>query len=231
MALACFGFVAALGLWWVWPPERDPEPFVWHRLLERPPELFVWEHGIAPARLEHFPEKQELHVTAGYLALVKLGTARWAGYRLQVGITQLGWAGYTGVFFGGQKVRIKGEDVVRCQVIELRRAEIPNKPSVYRLVRRSVHIYYKGGGFSVSTGDYASQPLPAPDPGEHCLEVVMGRNGLDSVRWDGMVFPKLVEPRVNMQFSGDANVGAFGVYNWDSHAVYRNAQWMPFQRR
>jgi hypothetical protein len=231
-ALACLGAAAVFVLQMAQAPEDEPDPLVWQALLTRPPVRLFWEDPTGASRLEHLPQKQELRVTADYFTLVGLGSTRRMGYQLEVRVSQLRWPGGAGVFLGGHPIRQGDREGMEYQFIEFTSQSPPNKPRVCTLRRGSLRVWKgRGGGHSTDEVGIASTRLPVPDTDECLLQITVGYHGLEKVRWDGRDCTELTALRANDQFPEASYVGAFGVFTSRSHAVYRNAQWMLFERK
>jgi hypothetical protein len=213
-------------------PEGEPAPLVWHPLLTRPPLRLFWVDRTGASRLEHFPQKQELRVTADYYTLLGLGSAQRMGYQLEVRISQLRWPGGAGVFLGGHPIRRGDREGMEYQILEFTSYNPPKGPRRCTLSRRPLRIWRgPGGGHSTDEVGIASTRLPVPDTDECLLQITVGYHGLERVRWDGRDCTELTALRANDQFPEASYLGAFGVFTNRSHAVYRNAQWMLFERK
>jgi hypothetical protein len=196
-------------------------------LRQRPTEL-LWPGGARAER--HWtwnPELEELWVQCQSTGLLRVGSARHPGYKLQVDINQSTWTGGVGVFFGYGEDVYNGAPCVRYQYIELR-TYLPHDPQRAFALWRGVE-YVVAPGQSGSTShreELMSVPLPVPNPRDQKLEVEVGPLGLVRVRWAGQEMEPLTAPDVNARLKPAGYVGEFGTLNDSSAAVFRQYQVM-----
>jgi hypothetical protein len=242
LALACLGGIVAVLVWRGQPddPEAPAAPTrngprrfrarQWNNLLDRPPSEVYWRDPTGQARWGFDDRAEILWVNTFEPALLGLGRADVAAYKLQVGLRQARWTGGIGVFFGGQTRRGKEGPEYRYQAIEL--SPVGPAAARYTLVRSRGRIDLRPGkrpllsSLAIASG-FLDRPLIGQ---EHPLEIlVTRRDGLHSVRWDGEVVRELIRADANARFGEADYAGEFGIYCAPGSVTASSARFMPLE--
>jgi hypothetical protein len=213
-------------------PLDDLPPTVWHPLLDRPPAEVQWARHGGESMWRLDPERHELwasyHDDKG---LLRVGEVRRTGYALRVEISQNGWTGGVGVFFGYGDDVSRGQPCVRYQFLELRPPPRHGADGEFRLLRGIDYLTPGPDGVTTSVRrQLTSAAVRRPDRHDQILEIEIEAGGLKSVRWDGQALPALTEPGVNGQLKGPDYQGGFGTVNSAAAGVFRNYQLKLFER-
>lgn len=76
--------------------------------------------------------------------------------------------------------------------------------------------------------EYEDVPFPSLTPVE--LELELSNDGIDAIRWNGMLLPKLTTPRVNSWFQAKDYTGPCGLYNKGHRGtIFSNVDFSPLQ--
>jgi hypothetical protein len=225
---------------WLWaapttPRDRpldDLPPLVWHPLLDRPPAEVRWPHRGGESMWALNPYRHELWVSChDDKGLLRVAEVRRTDYALRVEISQNGWTGGVGIFFGYAEDVFQGEPCVRYQVLELRPPSRHDAGTEFRLLRSIEYLVSRPeGGASEVKRQLASAPVRRPDRHDQLLDIEIEARGLVAVRWDGQALPSLTEPEVNGQLKGSDYLGSFGTMNSSATGVFRTYQLKLFER-
>jgi serine/threonine protein kinase len=204
------------------PSDKEPvlEPGVWNPLMIRAPTKTRWADLIGDSNLEFKPDRQELWVNSTGEVLLGFGKLECASYRLQVLIRQVKWTGGVGVYLGYRR-DAANEGRVTYQSLSLN--EAPNNNMKFSRNR----VVVNDDNITESAVTSAEEIVPTPDTLEAVLELVVIKNRLQRVRWNGTDLPKLTSVDADRKFTAADYSGEIGIFNRLSAGVYRNFQVMP----
>ncbi len=214
------------------PPPRVLRPGTWAPLLDRAPARVFWRNPAGDQRFDFDVGRQEAHVVTRELALLGLGEVAHEGYKFQLGIRQVNWAGGVGLFFGHQPSQHKGSPCVKYQYLELRQTHRgPGEPA-FLLHRGWALIVDREKAPPVfDARAVLAEPLTrSPTRDEQILEVRVGRSGLTRVNWAGQDLRALVSDRANKDFTAADYAGRFGIFVSGAEGTFQNARLMVFEK-
>ncbi len=199
----------------------------WNPLLRSRPWRGIWIDEKGLGNVSYDQNLQQLSVNAGRYALVQLGKIEANDYQLQIGIYQNAWGSGSGMFWGLQREpQPPGEDgkvTWKCQYVRFLNAEPDQANLGFRLVRGVARwIQTPGGDIIPGPTEIASHSILHAITGEQILNLRVVRGVLEEITIDQ-------EPAVNLllangRFQQVDYHGGFGTFNYESSAVFRNAQ-------
>jgi eukaryotic-like serine/threonine-protein kinase len=207
--------------------EPVPQPGAWFNLLKREPAKLLWQDYKHNHKFLFSPDKSELMVYVPNESLLSFAKTDRAGYRVQIGISQVRWDGGVGLFFGYHPTVFNNRECFKYQLLEVNRF---------------------GGGFVLERSWGTAEPTANPalpnrfmlasadvgvptDRVEYVLEIeVRPAAGLADVKWNGLPLPALCAHDRNNKFLPEDYCGDFGAFNRRSTSVFGNARLMLFER-
>ncbi len=199
----------------------------WKPLLLARPIRGIWIDQKGLGNVSYDQHLQQLTVNAGRYALVQLGKIEAGDYQLQIGIYQNAWGSGSGVFWGLRRepgLPGKEDEVAwKCQYVRFMDAD-PDEASLgFRLIRGEAHWTQSASGAVVpGTTEIANDLIPHAVSGEQILNILVVDNALQEITVDQDPARNLLS--VNDRFEPGDYHGGFGTFNYQSSAVFRNAQ-------
>jgi serine/threonine protein kinase len=218
------------------PPMKNNE---WNPLLKREPiKVFA-----VPDTDYNFNAKRErLFVRSSSVALYALGTAREPNFTFQVNVKQdAPDADGVGVFFGmHESVDDANRPCLRYHLLRLHyynstHLKNPRIKNPRLALDRSVEFFRDRDPFSPGPGSswgIASHDFEQPLRGEQIVEVRVSSTGIRPVHWGNQTMDKLTTAEINnhRECLKAPYTGQFGLYVYNTSAVFRSAQFMPHYR-
>ena len=173
-------------------PLDPPVPGVPFELLQREPTAKRWPYPAQNSKHIYNEHNRTLHVIASGHVMSGFGELGGVSrYDYEVTIQQIRWTSHVGIFFGWRD-RLDSENPYHhYQTIQTRKD--PDNPGKFNLVRMEESFWSPTGTITSTT--LAMSPIPTPNLNEeHRLAITVGKNGLESVRWDGKDVVGLADP-------------------------------------
>jgi len=203
------------------PPPRVYQAGAWTDVLDRPPTELVWWSPAGDSVKPYDPAARALSVQSFAPALLSLGRTDAGRYQFRVGIQQTLWTGGCGFYIGGRTE----DGAVKAQLFHLR-ANL-GAGGQFALCRSPCTVLLRPGHRPHCTIPLGKiHGLAAPAGREYHLEVTVGPNGVEAVKWDGQACGRLLGPEVSRDYAAADHRGEFGVYCGSSAVVVRTAQFM-----
>lgn len=209
---------------------EEPRPHTWHNALLHPPQALLWPNENGKSRWTHHAASRELQVDCFGVGLLRLGQSTGVGYRFRLGITQPGWAGDVGMFFGYHEEMNAGQLWRHFQTIRLARIETKAGP-VWELRREIWTVKPAAFGLLEAPVETLAAHAVKPDArGEEILEIEINTFGLVSVRWGATPATELHKPGLSVKLKPKDFHGPFGTLNSGRSALYTNAEYFLYER-
>ena len=158
------------------PSERKFIAAKWNKLLDRPMEKIHWPGPESNSKIFAETELETTSLLVDGTALLKAGQTDREDYHLRITISQQGWAGGFGVFYGLKQIGDKHE----CERLSLNRQDEGLGKYSYRLDRDTLRL--DGKYKIVETIGRSSVPIAFPGKREDLL-MVFQKARLAEVRW------------------------------------------------
>lgn len=183
----------------------------WQKRLGFRPKVMLWPGYGGLDRLRGVSDIRALEVSANYPLAIQLGELKGANARLSVGLSQMNWEGWTGIFLGYRLTTSNGRLCGRFQYIFFG-TMVDEENGVRPVIRRRISEVSADGPPISSCIELGKEIVDWPkDMSFARLELDVTDRALVGARWAGKPLPGILGDWNDSQTGPQDYAGAWGV--------------------
>ena len=214
------------------PPKKTPENSVekdWLSRLGQLPKEIIWPGYRGTSTQGFEKDRNAFAVTSSKIRLYELGKLTKAGGTISVEISQPIPIGGFGIYLGYHVGQLKRDQMARFQLIWISIIQTKSGQTNFQ-IHRWKSVIHPGTATLIAEKELGTHRIPSLSSGTSLrLEIKVGRNGVESVKWGSTKLTNVASPGVEKSF-GPEYYTNWGLFQSSGTTWFRNPSFRPHRK-